>query len=162
MQFSIFDEWMTIKGLLLLHKSHFIFREALLLWKQNESTNANKQRIATVISHEYAHMWFGNLVTCAWWSYTWLNEGFARYFEYFTTNDVSRNRLRENIGKGGTYLIRQINLIFVILIVLNRYFHLCVYMHRKNSMVLDSLKNVCVNWADHIWNMLFWLSDMYR
>lgn len=66
-----------------------LFREALFLWDVDQSTNANKQRIATVISHEFAHKWFGNLVTCEWWAYTWLNEGFARYFEYFTTGDVS-------------------------------------------------------------------------
>lgn len=49
----------------------------------------NQQNIATIISHEYAHQWFGNLVTMEWWSETFLNEGFATYFEYFTTHDVS-------------------------------------------------------------------------
>jgi aminopeptidase N len=32
-------------------------------------------------SHELAHQWFGDLVTCRDWSQAWLNEGFATYFE---------------------------------------------------------------------------------
>ncbi len=32
-----------------------------------------------LISHELAHQWFGDLVTCQTWSETWLNEGFATY-----------------------------------------------------------------------------------
>lgn len=34
-----------------------------------------------LISHELAHQWWGNLVTCRDWSQAWLNEGFATYFE---------------------------------------------------------------------------------
>ncbi|CAG9772410.1 unnamed protein product [Ceutorhynchus assimilis] len=64
------------------------YRETLLLWDSAQSTNRDQQNIATVISHEYAHQWWGNLVTCNWWSELFLNEGFATYFEYFTTHDV--------------------------------------------------------------------------
>lgn len=36
-----------------------------------------------VISHELAHQWFGDLVTCKDWANLWLNEGFATYFEHY-------------------------------------------------------------------------------
>lgn len=61
------------------------YRETALLYDEEDSSDIAKQRVATVITHEQAHMWFGDLVTCEWWSYTWLNEGFARYFQYFGT-----------------------------------------------------------------------------
>ena len=35
----------------------------------------------TLISHELAHQWFGDLVTCKDWGQLWLNEGFAMFFE---------------------------------------------------------------------------------
>ncbi len=34
-----------------------------------------------LVSHELAHQWFGDLVTCRQWAHGWLNEGFATYFE---------------------------------------------------------------------------------
>ncbi len=33
-----------------------------------------------LVSHELAHQWFGDLLTCKDWSHAWLNEGFASYF----------------------------------------------------------------------------------
>ncbi|MEO8554215.1 MAG: M1 family metallopeptidase, partial [Kofleriaceae bacterium] len=38
--------------------------------------------IDSLVSHELAHQWFGDLVTCRDWGEGWLNEGFATYSEY--------------------------------------------------------------------------------
>nr|ADK11709.1 aminopeptidase N [Leptinotarsa decemlineata] len=64
------------------------YREEFLLWDPLESSNLFKQLVATIISHELAHKWFGNLVTLEWWSELFLNEGLATYFEYFATHEV--------------------------------------------------------------------------
>ena len=50
-------------------------------------TEDQRARRATVIAHEMAHMWFGNLVTMRWWEDTWLNESFADYMGYRVADD---------------------------------------------------------------------------
>jgi aminopeptidase N len=43
---------------------------------------------ATVIAHEMAHMWFGDLVTMKWWQDTWLNESFADFMGYHVAHEI--------------------------------------------------------------------------
>jgi len=57
--------------------------------------------LSTVIVHEIAHMWYGNLVTMAWWNQLWLNEGFAKYMESY----ILKN-LYPTMGKDEDFLPR--------------------------------------------------------
>ncbi|MFD8585400.1 aminopeptidase N [Streptomyces californicus] len=77
---------------LVTFRDEFVFRSAV--------TDTERQTRAMVIAHEMAHMWFGDLVTLAWWDDIWLNESFAEYMGYQTLTEATRPRTPDTARAG--------------------------------------------------------------
>src|SRR5215510_6003242 len=78
------------------------FQESNLLFDPAKSSQLTKQHIFGGIAHEIAHMWFGDLVTMAWWDNLWLNEGFASWMATKCSDHFNPQWhiwLRSNAGK---------------------------------------------------------------
>lgn len=58
------------------------YREVDLLIDPVTASNQQKQRVVTVVTHELAHQWFGNLVTMKWWNGLWLNVSILFCYQY--------------------------------------------------------------------------------
>ncbi|CCI84365.1 aminopeptidase N [Lactobacillus pasteurii DSM 23907 = CRBIP 24.76] len=64
------------------------YREAYLTLDPDNTSLQMKKLVATVIAHELAHQWFGDLVTMKWWDNLWLNESFANMMEYVAIDAI--------------------------------------------------------------------------
>jgi aminopeptidase N len=62
------------------------YRQVDLMIDSSKATVSQLQRVASVVTHELAHQWFGNLVTMRWWDDLWLNEGFACWMQTFSAD----------------------------------------------------------------------------
>ena len=78
-----------------------LFRQSLLLMDPRTASLKAEELIALVVAHEFAHMWFGNLVTMKWWDDLWLNEAFAEWMAYKVTDTLAPQYEVWNDFQGG-------------------------------------------------------------
>ncbi len=81
------------------------FRDSILLIDEKTATPRQKYRTQSVIAHELAHMWFGNLVTPPWWDELWLNESFATWMASYVLE-----KLDPQLEPGLRQLMRSANI----------------------------------------------------
>lgn len=95
-KFSAMENW----GLVTFKENRFVHNDSIEMLESKESK-------ASTLGHEYAHQWFGNLVTMKWWNDLWLKEGPSTYFGYLTLD-----ALMPDWGTGERYFANDMAMFF--------------------------------------------------
>ncbi len=66
-----------------------ISQDRLLLLNPQTASSEQEKDLTHVVAHEFAHMWFGDLVTLRWWDDAWLNESFAEWIAFRAIDALS-------------------------------------------------------------------------
>ncbi|XP_053692524.1 aminopeptidase N-like [Sabethes cyaneus] len=64
------------------------YAEPYLLFNEETESNRQKENVITIITHEFVHQFFGNLVTPRWWTDIFLSEGFATLYQYYIGAEI--------------------------------------------------------------------------
>ncbi len=89
-------------GYAMEHPGLVTYGAGFFLMKSDEETLDKKHNVTSVMAHELAHQWFGDLVTTAWWDDIWLNEGFASWMANKIVNEY-RPEWKMNIDELDAY-----------------------------------------------------------
>src|SRR4029077_11714727 len=89
-------------GYAMEHPGLVTYGVGFFLMKPDEATQETKRGTTSVMAHEPAHQWFGDLVTNAWWDDIWLNEGFASWMANKIINQY-HPEWKMNIGELNAY-----------------------------------------------------------
>lgn len=127
------------------------YRESYFLISETSNDN-NKRSVVTVIAHEFAHQFFGNLMAPKWWSYLWLNEGFATFYEYYLSDRThpellikqrfSSGALQSALQVDGSATIRSMTHYVETVQEIDRLFDRIAYEKCKRSTLTDGLNSL--------------------
>ncbi|MDA4129644.1 MAG: M1 family aminopeptidase [Thaumarchaeota archaeon] len=100
-----------------------------------------------LVSHELAHQWFGDYITCRDWSHAWLNEGFATYFNVlFREKNEGEDDFQYSMHLNQERIDEEIQDFYQRQIVEKRYWHsdelFDAHTYEKGSWVLHGLRGL--------------------